>query len=156
MPNSARLVCAFAALALIFVFVMQYGFGYDPCILCLWQRVPYAAAFVFSGFALLPVLRRHAPLLLGLCALFFLVGAGLAIFHTGVERHWWLGTAGCAITPLNGDSTEDLRMQLLHTVVARCDQISWSFLGLTMANYNILLSLLLAGFCLYAAPKARP
>jgi disulfide bond formation protein DsbB len=153
MPKSALAILAASAAALGFVFVMQYGFGHEPCVLCLWQRVPYAAAILLSGFSLLPALRRQAPILLMLCALIFVIECGLAFFHTGVELHWWLGTQGCAITPLNGASAEDLRTQLLHTVVARCDQINWTFLGLSMANYNVAYSLLLALFSFCAARK---
>jgi disulfide bond formation protein DsbB len=156
MPKSALALMAASALGLIFAFVMQYGFHYEPCILCLWQRVPYVAVFVFAGLALIPSLRPYAHVLLGLCAIAFMIGAGLALFHTGVERHWWLGTSGCAITPLSGASVEDLRTQLLHTVVARCDEISWTLLGFSMANYNMALSLLLAAFGFGAARKARP
>jgi disulfide bond formation protein DsbB len=154
MPKAGRIILAASIFSLAFAFVMQYGFDYQPCILCLWQRVPFAAAIVFSALALVPNLRKHAPILLGLCALAFFIGFGLSIFHTGVERHWWLGTSGCAITPLNGATVEDFRTQLLHIVVARCDQISWKFLGLSMANYNVIWSLLLGLFSLCAAKKA--
>src|ERR1700733_12013079 len=155
MPNAAKIIAAAVLLSLAFVFVIQYGFGYHPCVLCLWQRVPFAAAIVLAGLALLPQLRAHAPILLGLCALAFFANTGLAIFHTGVERHWWVGTSGCTITPLSGTTAEDFRMQLLHTVVARCDEISWKFLGLSMANYNVIWSLFLGLFSLCAAKKAR-
>ncbi len=154
MPKAAAIILAASLFSLGFVFIMQYGFNYQPCILCLWQRVPYGLAIIFSLLCLIPGLRRHAPILLGLCALTFLIGAGLAVFHTGVERHWWLGTSGCAIAPLDGNSVEDLREQLLHMAVARCDQISWTFLGLSMTNYNIVWSLVLAAFSLCAARKA--
>jgi disulfide bond formation protein DsbB len=154
MPKGAWIVLATAVLSLAFAFVMQYGFGYHPCILCLWQRLPFAAAIVLAALVLATPLRRYASLLLGLCALAFFVGATLAIFHTGVERHWWLGTSGCTITPLSGATAEDFRTQLMHTVVARCDEISWKFLGLSMANYNAVWSLLLGLFSLCAAKKA--
>jgi disulfide bond formation protein DsbB len=154
LPNAARIILAASALSLIFAFVMQYGFKYQPCILCLWQRVPYAAAIIFSALALTPNLRHYTPVLLALCALVFFTGFGLAIFHTGVERHWWLGTSGCSITPLHGGTAEDFRTQLLHMAVARCDEISWKFLGLSMANYNVPWSFILGLFSLCAAKKA--
>lgn len=153
MPKAAWVIMAATAVSLVFVFIMQYGFGYHPCILCLWQRVPFVAAIILAALALTPALRTQAPVLLGLCALAFFIGASLAIFHTGVERHWWLGTEGCTITPLNGGSVEDMRTQLMHTVVARCDEISWTFLGLSMANYNVVWSLVLGLFALCAAKE---
>jgi disulfide bond formation protein DsbB len=156
MPKTAWLIFAAAVGALLFVFTMQYGFDVRPCVLCLWQRAPFAVA---GGAALIACLWRpyktQTHILLLICAAAFAVGAGLAIFHTGVELHWWLGTSGCAIQPLNAASVEDLRTALLHTVVARCDQISWTFLGLSMANWNVPLSTGLAGFSFLAAMRAR-
>jgi disulfide bond formation protein DsbB len=154
MPKSALLILAASAGSLIFALIFQFGFGYEPCILCLWQRVPFIMAILLAVLTLTSALRPYAAVLLYLCVLVFLTGAGLAIFHTGVEQHWWLGTSGCTITPLHGGSVEDLRTQLLHTVVARCDEVKWKFLGLSMANYNVAYSLVLAVFSLCAARKA--
>jgi len=154
MPRAAWVLLAVAIVELGFAFIMQYGFGYEPCILCLWQRVPYGVVIILAALASLPPLYPYARVLFGFCGLTFLIGAGLAIFHTGVERHWWLGTSGCAVTPLDAASVEDLRTKLLQMTVARCDQISWKFLGLSMANWNIPDSLILAAFSLYAAKQA--
>ncbi|MGE3624152.1 MAG: disulfide bond formation protein B [Bdellovibrionales bacterium] len=154
MPHAARLVLLAAALALAFALVMEHGFGLRPCILCLWQRAPLITVIMLAGLACLPPLYRYAPALLGLCGIAFLTGAGIAVFHTGVELHWWLGTSGCSIVPLSGATPQDIRAQLLSTAVARCDEISWSFLGLSMANYNIAFSSILAAFSFLAARRA--
>jgi disulfide bond formation protein DsbB len=152
MPRAAQLIFLASTGALAFAFVMQFEFGVEPCILCLWQRVPFGAALVLALTALLwKPYGRHTRIFLALCAAVFFINTGLALFHTGVERHWWLGTSGCAITPLHGAAPEDLRAQLLRTVVARCDEISWVFLGLSMANWNIPFSLGLTLFSTGAA-----
>ncbi len=156
MPRAAALVFAASVGALLFAFVMQYGFDVEPCVLCLWQRVPFAlaAALALAAFLWRPY-EGHTRIMLGVIAAVFVLGAALAIFHTGVELHWWLGTSGCAITPLHGAAPEDLRTELLHTVVARCDQISWTFLGLSMANWNVPFSLGLAGFSLASMMRVK-
>jgi len=151
-PLAAFLIFAACVGAFIFAFTMQYGFDVKPCILCLWQRVPFALAGIAALMAALwEPYGKQTRLLLFLCALMFFINSGVSVFHTGVERHWWLGTSGCAITPLHGSAPEDLRQQLLHTVVARCDVISWTFLGLSMANWNVPFCLALAVFSLLAA-----
>jgi disulfide bond formation protein DsbB len=155
LPKSAWLLFAVSTGALAFAFVMQFGFDVEPCILCLWQRVPFAVAAAFTlATALWKPYGKQTQVLLGLSALAYAINSGLAIFHTGVERHWWLGTSGCSIHPLDAGSIADLREQLLHTVVARCDQISWTFLGLSMANWNIPFSLALTLFALMAIKKS--
>ncbi|MFY9287251.1 MAG: disulfide bond formation protein B [Alphaproteobacteria bacterium] len=154
MPKAAWLIFAASVGALAFVFISQYVFGYEPCVLCIWQRVPYGLAAVLS---LIAVVRKpygfYTQILMLLCASLFVLSAGLALFHTGVELHWWLGTSGCAVEPLSGASVDDVRTALLKTPVARCDQISWTFLGFSMANWNIPFSLGLAGLSVSAARK---
>jgi disulfide bond formation protein DsbB len=156
MPRSGWLIFATSVAALVFALIMQYGFALEPCVLCLWQRGPFIVAALLALTACLKKpYARETQILLAACALVFVVGAALAFFHTGVERHWWLGTSGCAVQPLKGSAPEDLRWQLLHTDVARCDQIAWTFLGLTMANWNIPFSLSLAAFSLLAVRRMR-
>ncbi len=80
----------------------------------------------------------------------FLVGAGLAAFHVGVEQHWWAGTAECGANFGPAGSVEELRRRLLAQAVVRCDEVAWSLFGISMAGYNFLLSLALAVFAVRA------
>ena len=147
MPYVAWAIVAASVGSLAFAFTMQYGFDIQPCILCLWQRVPFGVAAIFAMVAYFWRPYGMCTLvLLGGCAVAFFVNTGLAFFHTGVERHWWLGTNGCTITPLHGASVQDWKEQLMSMAVGHCDQISWTFLGLSMANWNVLFSLALALF----------
>ena len=154
MPKAALVLAAASLGALVFALVFQYGFGIAPCELCLWQRVPFGAVAALSLAAFLPKLNGQATrFLFGVCALLLLGNAGLAVFHSGVERHWWEFHSACTGSPiLNAQSVDDLRRALLDKPVVRCDQIAWSFLGLSMANFNVAYSFLLS---LFAAASAR-
>ena len=149
LPWAAGILLAAAMGVLGTAFVAQFVFHHQPCVLCLWQRVPYAAVMAVAGVAMVWRVRW----MLGLCAVVLLVGAGLAVFHSGVERHWWEGTAECVGAALHGASAAELREELLKTPVVRCDEITWTFLGLSFANWNILTSLGLAGFAGLAARR---
>jgi disulfide bond formation protein DsbB len=142
-PKLALRLLALAALgSLLFVYVAEYGFGLQPCYLCLWQRGPYFAVLIVAVVALLVrPSEKIIIVLLVLCALAWLAGLGIAVFHSGVERHWWPGTEQCALRPMTDGAVLSLREQLLQTPVARCDQISWTLFGLSMTNWNVLLSL---------------
>ncbi|BCW87792.1 Disulfide bond formation protein B [Alphaproteobacteria bacterium SO-S41] len=141
-----------------FAYYMQYVEHLMPCILCLWQRPPHFAA---AGFGLLAFLSVGGPkvlprLFLGLAALAFLAGAGIAIFHTGVELHLWKGLAECGgtIGPLSTDIGV-LAQGMNATKIVACDQPSWIFLGLSMAAWNAVLSLGLAGVALWGMLQGR-
>lgn len=153
-PALVLLLVSLAALAA--VLIAEYGFGLLPCPLCLYQRIPYC---VVAALALLGMVSRlgagQAALLLGLCGLAFLVGGGLALFHVGVEQHWWAGPASCSAGAGGARNVEDLLAQLSKPVkIPSCDQVAWSLFGVSMAGYNLLASVGLAAFALVSSAQA--
>ncbi len=160
-PGGLLLALAAALFALVFALTAQYGFGFKPCVLCLWQRVPYALVLPIALIGLLHVrLKPWRGALLLACALCFLGDAGIAAFHFGVEQRWWLGTTGCAIHASGATEPATLRLALLASPVARCDEIAWRFLGLSMTGWNFLyafsLSLLTAVLVWFGNPCTKP
>jgi disulfide bond formation protein DsbB len=128
--------------------------GLAPCPLCLKQRDVYwgAAALAAAGFALLRfwpsvTLRRAMAVLIGLA---FLTGAIVALYHVAVEQHWIEATCDASqvgpLAPFDVNAT---------FVAPKCDEIAWSMLGVSMAGWNALISILLAGtsFVVASAPS---
>ena len=141
-----------AALAAAFAF--QHLGGLEPCPLCIWQRWPHVATALLAALCL--ALRGPAAATaLALAGLAALAGAGLAGFHAGVEQQWWPGLAACEGGP-PAKTAAELRERLLNAAPARCDEIAWSFLGLSMAAWNGLLSLALAGLAAGALRRVVP
>ncbi len=134
--------------------VFQYGFGYQPCILCIWQRWPYVAVLVF--FVATQVFRQWRGVgdaLLVASGLALLTNAGIAFYHVGVEFHWWAGTAGCG-SPGVALTLAELRAQVMQAAVVHCDEIQWTLFGISMAGYNVMISLVLALFAFASARVA--
>ncbi|MEO0390337.1 MAG: disulfide bond formation protein B [Pseudomonadota bacterium] len=141
MALGIRPLALFAALGsgavLAAAFAFQYLGGLAPCQMCLWQRWPHAAALVIG--AAVVALGARAATLLGAAAM--AVGAGLGLFHVGVEQGWWEGVTACASgTNLDGITADELMAQILNAPIVRCDEIPWSFAGLSMAGWNMVLS----------------
>lgn len=131
-----------SALVLATALAFQYLGGYAPCPLCLWQRWPHALALVV-GLALL-ALPWRALAALGVLAM--LAGMAIGVWHAGIEWGWWPGPTTCtAPGELTQMSPEDLLARLEATPVVRCDEAAWRLGGLSMAGWNALLSLVLAG-----------
>jgi disulfide bond formation protein DsbB len=156
--TAPTLVLAASVSALGAAYFFQYVVGLQPCILCLYQRLPYAATIALGLIALgLALAGRPQPVpwLLGLCAVAFAVGGAIAAFHVGVEQHWWRGTSECTGAAIDATNVDDLRAQLMAAPVVRCDEVAWSLLGISMAGYNILMSFCLAAFSALAALRLR-
>ncbi len=143
-----------SASVLAAAFFFQYVLGYQPCILCLWQRWPYAGVIVFAVVALLfGRWRGVADGLLVASGLALLANAGIAFYHVGVEQFWWAGTPECG-GPAGAMTLDELRAQVFAAPIVRCDQVQWSLFGISMAGYNVVLSLALAAFAFLAARAA--
>jgi disulfide bond formation protein DsbB len=132
---------SFAAVSLLIVHLMQNIWHIMPCELCLWQRYPYY--IILSGAVLVPL--RYGVLALKIQFGSFLVGAGLALYHTGLERNWWLGGSCTTQKLAQNASPQDILLQLQASPLVKCDQISWHLWGLSLTNYNLLLCLVGAG-----------
>jgi disulfide bond formation protein DsbB len=147
-----RLAAGGSLALLLAAWAFEYLGGLAPCPLCYWQRWPHIAAVVIGVLALGPALRA-LPLLGAAAAL---TTAGIGIYHTGVERGWWEGPAACSGTGLGGLSGADLLSTEAGPALVLCDEVAWSFAGLSMASWNALASLALAALWLAAAARTRP
>jgi len=136
--------------------------GLAPCNLCLKQREVYwgavAVALVATVWHLVSRGSRGTPRIAAfLLAVVFAAGAITAVFHMGGELDWWALPASCA-----GGGQVDLEsltaLALGSGPVERlptCDAVAWSFLGLSMAGWNALISTALAVFSLFAAKRPK-
>ncbi len=140
-------------------FVAEGLLGIEPCRLCIYQRYPFAFALALSLIGL--VLRHKHKIvipLLVLCTLFFFSNSAIATYHTGVQQEWWASAVeGCTVTFESETSTKSLLENIMSAPMGNCEDISWQdpFLGLSMANYNIILCFGMALFCLLAAIMIR-
>lgn len=129
---------AFLATALI----AQFGFDISPCDLCLKQRIPYAViALLALGAWFMD--RKWTPWALALIALLYVTETGIAFFHVGVEHRWW--SAGCGFKSTASD-VRAMYEQLIAAPITPCDKVEWTFLGLSMATWNVGFAAALAVF----------
>ncbi len=127
--------------------------GYAPCPLCLMQRYAYYAGIVlvFLAMALVAEKPKLAALLFFAVALGYLGNAGLGVYHSGVEWHFWPGPETCATEQALPKTAEDLLKGLEQARVVRCDEAAWRLFGLSFAGWNVLISLALFAVSLQAA-----
>ena len=148
------LLAAVGAGALAIAYVAQFGFGLEPCVLCLYQRIPYALVAIL-GFVGLKHPQWLKPLLM-LAVLVFIAGASIAFYHVGVEQHWWASATGCTGGGLSTTVTTADFLKSLETPSPKpCDAVDWTVLGVSMAGWNVVFSIFAAGACAYALTRLK-
>lgn len=159
-PHMALALLLTVAMAVVILAALgfQYIGHYIPCALCLLQRWPYYIGVPIAAFALLSSVFRLPPAitktLLALAAIAMLIGAGLGIYHAGVEWRFWEGPASCstsvnAVTQKAGNLLDDLNTQ--HG--PSCTDATLRVLGLSFAGWNVICSLVLAAIGFRGAAK---
>ena len=156
-PLSAAAIVAVVGLVTIGgFFFFQYVLGYPPCPLCLEQRLAYYAAVPLAALLWLGAGHGAARkvLLLGFLVIagVMLWNTGLAAYHAGIEWKFWPGPRDCS-GPIN-DFGNNLLQSLQRISLVRCDQAAWRFLGLSLAGWDVLVSLGLALVALWGAKGA--
>lgn len=129
-----------SAALLLAALAFQYIGGLAPCPLCITQRWPHVVAVLLG--AALAFLPSRGFALLG--ALVMLIGAATGLYHAGIERGWWPGPDSCTASATGEMSAGELLDQIMAADVVLCDQIPWSFLGISMAGWNAIASAALA------------
>jgi disulfide bond formation protein DsbB len=140
-------------------FFFEYVLGYPPCPLCLDQRMAFYVSVPLAALLWLGAGHGAAPkvLLLGFLAItgLMLWNTGLSAFHAGVEWKFWPGPTDCS-GPLNKlGSVGGLLNKLQDIRIVRCDEAAWRLFGVSLAGYDVLVSLFLAVVAARGVQAAR-
>ncbi len=141
--DNALAIGAVAAATLVGAWVIQ-ALGYAACDLCYEERYAYYAGVPLAAiaFALAASGSSHAltRAIFCLLALIFAANVVLAAYHSGVEAHLWRGPTSCAGSIAGATSGESLLDQLATVKVVNCDVVALRIFGLSLANWNVLVS----------------
>ena len=138
MNNYFILLFVLSFFTLLSAYILEYFFNHPPCKLCIYQRIPYFFLILLSFFSFLrgPAKKLVYFSIIILTSSFFISG-----FHSLVERKLISYDIGCTSTNMDFENVEDLRNFLEEVPITKCDEISFSIYGLSLANLNLIISI---------------
>ena len=122
--------------------IAEYFFNLQPCELCLKQRHPYYLILVSLIFIFI-IKNLNKVVFYLLIQLASVYGLFYSIWHVGVENKILKGPSGCSVMLTNSESASDLKAQILSKQVISCDEVIWSFFGISAASINTLVLLVI-------------
>ena len=141
--NTILIFILFAlSVSLISAYIIEYGLGYKPCKLCIYQRFPY----IFSILLVLSILlfKKNVKIHLLVLGIISLLGTVLAFYHFGIEQGFFSESLTCVTGDLSKAlSKEELLEQLKQNSIS-CKDVSFRILGLSLAAINVIFSLVLS------------
>ena len=142
-------ILAFSFLSLAIAYFIQYILGHEPCNLCLIERIPYLASIIL--IPLIFMINKFEKLITSIVLLFFIFGSVVSFYHVGIEQGFYSESFVCDLGSLNGNmSKEDLLKQLQNKTPISCKDVTFRFLGLSLATINTVISILLSGIMIKA------
>ena len=114
----------------------------QPCKLCIWQRWGHLAVIIFGFWAMWSINRKIFFCIAALTAL--IIEVIIAAYHSGIELKLWNGPKNCTnLIDAFNSTPQELLEKILNAPVVKCDEIPWTFLNLSMASWNLIISIIL-------------
>ena len=128
--------------ALTSAFIIEYILLHTPCNLCLYERVPY----IISIFLILEILfiKKHVKTTLLLLSLIFILSAGLAFYHFGIEQGFFNESFACKSKDISEITTKDELLEQLKRNTISCKEVTFKVIGLSLASINTIFSIFLS------------
>lgn len=135
--------------ALLAAYISQYFFGLQPCILCLYQRIPFFLVIIICGVGLYFGSEKWQKIVIKIVLLILLSNVALAFYHVGVEQKLFLFEK-CSDLNLDVTNLEQLKEQIFATQAVRCDQPQFTLFTISMAGWNFLYCLIVIFAAIFA------
>tara|TARA_B110000967_G_scaffold183767_1_gene202680 strand:- start:1546 stop:2031 length:486 start_codon:yes stop_codon:yes gene_type:complete len=131
-------VLIFSIFALIAAYYLQYVLGYQPCNLCLIERIPYFISIIL--IFLIFILDKYKKIITIIVGLLFMFGAFISFYHFGIEQGFFNESLVCNLSSLESTiSTRDLLKELEEKTIS-CKDVAFTFFGLSLATFNTIIS----------------
>ncbi len=131
-----------SSVMLFSAFYLEYFHDAFPCDLCITQRWFHALIISYSLIAILILEKNFIAnklILIGL-SLTWIASSIVGLYHFGIEMNFWTGPDGCSSSI---DFSKDILKYLLNKSPIKCDEVIFSILGLSLAGWNALISLVM-------------
>ena len=136
-------VLAFSILSLSIAYFIQYILGHKPCNLCLIERIPYLSAIILV--ALIFIVKRFEKTFSGIILIFFIFGAIISFYHVGIEQGFFSESLVCNLGNSGADLSKEQLLKQLENAPISCKEVTFRFLGLSLATINTIISIILSG-----------
>jgi len=131
------------SIILLVVYYLEYLLDLKPCILCIYQRIPYFFAIFLAIIFLFLEDYKFQKIFYYLYSITFLLSLLLAIYHFGIENNFWSAFTSCEINDSYIKDKSNLKEYLLEKEFVSCSKVNFSLLGISLVGYNIIISLFL-------------
>ena len=136
-----KLIFLISFVSIISAYFIEYGLGYQPCNLCLIERIPYGLTMFL--ITLNYFFKKNEKFIILLLIITFLFSLIISIYHFGIEQGFFEESTVCGVkNAIEIISKEELLKQLQQKTVS-CKDVTFKIFGMSLTSINILISLII-------------
>ena len=135
-----KIILIFSFISLISAYFIEYVLGYQPCNLCLIERIPYGLSIILIITIL--VLKKNQKFLILLLILTFIFSLAISFYHYGIEQGFFQESSICGVKDFNENITKEDLLRQLNEKTVSCKDVTFRILGLSLTSINIVISLI--------------
>jgi disulfide bond formation protein DsbB len=137
------LILLFSVFSLIAAYFIQYVLKHQPCNLCLIERIPYFSSIIIISIFLFT--KKFEKLSLIILSLIFFSATLIASYHYGIEQGFFKESLVCDLSDEIKNLSKEALLNQLKTMPVSCKNVTFKIFGLSLATFNIFISLILGG-----------
>ena len=134
-------ILLFSIFALIAAYFIQYVLKHQPCNLCLIERIPYIFSIIIISIYLFT--GKFEKFSLIILSLIFFSATLVSFYHFGIEQGFIKESLVCDLSNKDTDFSKEALLNRLKEVPVSCRDVTFKILGLSLATFNIFISLIL-------------
>ena len=146
MPNNKinayfKIVFFISLISIVSAFFIEYALGYQPCNLCLIERIPYGLSIIL--IILNYFLKKNEYFFILLLILIFSFSVILSFYHLGIEQGFFEESMLCEAQNTSGFISKEELLKQLQVKNVSCKDVTFRIFGFSLTSLNIILSIFL-------------
>ena len=134
-----RLILYICLISIISAYFIEYVLGYQPCNLCLIERIPYGLGVILLIVTFFS--NKNEKFIVLLLILIFSFSSIISIYHFGIEQGFFQESSICGLkNSAEIISKEELLKQLQEKMIS-CKDVTFKIFGFSLTSINIIISL---------------
>ncbi len=136
-----KIIFFISLISLISAFFIEYALGYQPCNLCLIQRIPYGLCIILIIYNFIQ--KKDEKFIILLLSLIFSFSFFISFYHFGIEQGFFEESTVCGLKDASSILSKEEILKQLQTKSISCKDVTFRIFGFSLTTFNIIISLIL-------------
>jgi len=136
-----KIIFLISLISILSAYFIEYILGYQPCNLCLIERIPYALSITL--IILNYFFNQNKQFVILLLILVFAFSLLISFYHFGIEQGFFEESTVCGIKDANNVISKEELLKQLQLKTISCKDVAFRIFGLSLSTFNIVISLVI-------------